>query len=359
LILYAGSYTEMITGNFGGHGEGIYCFDFDPDNGKLQLKHVHPDTNPSYLCIPSTKFLYTHTEVLESKKPRVQAFKIDIKNFSLELINEQEIPGGFPCHINFSIKNNCILVACYETGNTIIYPIAKDGKLLPHVKVLQHEGKSVNKKRQERAHAHAVVVDDIFNNIMVTDLGLDKIMVYQLDTTNEKFKTKLKQTVSLPPGSGPRHIGVHPDTKHLFVLNELTGTVTIMIYSNGELEPLSTYPALPKEFKEPASAAAIRISANGKFIYTSERTDDCISVLRFDSNNEMFEIIGRQKTMGKTPRDINLDPTGNWLLAANQDSDSIAVFEVNKKNGMINPAHVVENIKSPVCLEWLPLNKIK
>ena len=83
MILYAGSYTEMIAANFGGHGDGIYCFDFDPDNGKLQLKHVQPDTNPSYLCIPSTKYLYTHTEVLQAKKPRAQAFKIDIKDFSL------------------------------------------------------------------------------------------------------------------------------------------------------------------------------------------------------------------------------------------------------------------------------------
>jgi 6-phosphogluconolactonase len=353
VILYAGSYTEMITDKFGGHGEGIYCFDFDPGNGKLQLKHVHPGTNPSYLCIPSTKYLYTHTEVLESKKPRAQAFKIDTKDFSLELISEQEIPGGFPCHINFSIKNNCILVACYETGNTIIYPVAKDGKLLPHVKVLQHEGKSINKMRQERAHAHAVVVDEVFNNIMITDLGLDKIMVYQIDSTNEKLEAKLKQTVSLPPGSGPRHMALHPDAQHAYVLNELTGTVTTMIYANGHLEQLSTYPALPKEFKISPSAAAIRLSADGKFIYTSERGDDCVSVWRVDANNETLEIIDRQKTLGKTPRDINLDQTGNWLLAANQDSDSIAIFNVNKKNGMINPAHVV-NIKSPICLEWLP-----
>jgi 6-phosphogluconolactonase len=354
VILYAGSYTEMITGNFGGHGEGIYCFDFDHNIGNLQLKHVHPTTNPSYLCIPSVKYLYTHTEVLESKKPRVQAFKININDFSLDLINEQEIPGGFPCHINFSTKNNCILVACYETGNTIIYPVAKDGKLLPHVKVLQHEGCSINKMRQERAHTHAVVVDEIFNNIMIADLGLDKIMVYQLDATNEKFEAKLKQAVSLPPGSGPRHIAVHPDTRHLFVLNELTGTITIMLYSNGHLELLSTYPDLSNELNAQANAAAIRISADGKFIYASERGDDCISVLRVDSEGEKLEIIDRQKTLGKTPRDINLDPTGNWLLAANQDSDSIAIFKVNKKNGMINAVHLVENIKSPVCLEWLP-----
>lgn len=356
MILYAGSYTEIITGDFGGHGEGIYCFDFDPDTGKLQLKHVQPATNPSYLCIPSANYLYTHTEVPEQNKPCVQAFKINKNDFSLQLINEQEIPGGCPCYINFSKKNNCILVACYETGNTIIYPVGHGGSLLPHIEVLQHHGSSANKLRQEKAHAHAVVVDEIFNNIIISDLGIDKIMVYHINMANGEFDVKLKQSVSVPFGSGPRHIAVHTKSNYVYVLNELTGTITVMRYFNGHLELRCTYHILPEEFDVIPGAAAIRVSADGKFIYTSERSDDCISVLRFDGYNETIEIIARQKTLGKTPRDIILDPTGSWLLAANQDSDSIAIFKVDKKNGMLNPAHLVENIKSPVCLQWVPDN---
>jgi len=355
MILYAGSFTEIITGNFGGHGDGIYCFDFDPVRGSLQHRHLQPATNPSYLCIPSTKYLYTHTEVLEVNKPRVQAFKINEYDFSLQLMNEQEIPGGCPCYINYSKRSNCILVTCYETGNTIIYPLAQDGKLLPQAKILQHEGSSVNKLRQEKAHPHAVVIDENFNNIFVTDLGTDKVMVYHIDEHNGKFEGELRQAVILPPGSGPRHIIVHAETKFAFVLNELTATVTAMRNCDEELEPVCTFQTLPKEFKAVPSAAAIRISEDGKFIYISERGDDCIVVLRFDSDNENIEMIARQKTMGKTPRDINLDPTGNWLLAANQDSDSVAVFRVDKNTGMIKHEHLVENIKSPVCLEWLPV----
>jgi len=317
------------------------------------MKHTQPATNPSYLCIPSTKYLYTHTEVLQTKKPRVQAFKIN-DDFSLRLINEQLIPGGCPCHINISKKNNCILIACYETGNLLFYPVGQNGKLLPQVKMLQHRGLSENSLRQERAHVHAVMVDEIFNNILVTDLGIDKVMVYQIVVVNGILEAKLKQSVSLPPGSGPRHIAFHPDSKHAFVLNELTGTITIMRYCNGHLELLRTYPILPKESRVTASAAAIRTSTDGKFIYTTERGDDCISVLRFDSTTEMLEIICRQKTLGKTPRDINLDSSGDWLLAANQDSDSISIFKVNKNTGMIKPEHLVEKINSPVCLQWLP-----
>lgn len=357
MIIYAGSYTEIIAGNFGGHGEGIYCFEFDNKSGKLQLKHVQPATNPSYLSIPSIKYLYTHTEVLEAKKPRVQAFAINKIDFSLQLISEQEIPGGCPCHINFSKKYNCILVACYETGNTILYPVAQDGKLLPHSKLLKHEGSSINTLRQETAHSHAVEVDEIFDNILITDLGIDKVMVYQMGTGSNGLEVKLRQAVPLSPGSGPRHMVVHAQTGYAYVLNELTGTVTVMRYRDGHLEPICTYSTLPNKFTSLPGAAAIRVSADGKFIYTSERGDDCISVLGFNSNDETLEIIERKKTLGKTPRDISLDPTGNWLVAANQDSDSIAIFKVDKKTGMINPVQLVENIKSPVCLAWLPLKQ--
>jgi 6-phosphogluconolactonase len=354
MILYAGSYTEMIVGDFGGHGDGIYCFDFDPGKGSLQLIHTKPATNPSYLCIPSAKYLYTHTEIFEAKKPRVQFYSIDPYDFSLQLMNEQAVPGGFPCHINFSKTNNCVLVACYETGNTIIYPVMQDGKLLPAAKVLQHNGSSVNKLRQERAHAHAVIVDHIFNNIIITDLGIDKVMVYHFAANNGGFEEKPEQAVGLPPGSGPRHIAVHSQTKRAYVLNELTATITMMHYDNGHLELLGTYETLPKDLRATASAAAIRISADGKFIYTSDRGDNCITVLRSDRDKATLEVIGRQKSLGKTPRDINLDPTGNWLLAANQDSDSIAIFKVDKNTGMIKYEDLVENINSPVCLEWLP-----
>ncbi len=352
MILYAGSYTEMITGDFGGHGNGIYCFEFDPVSGSLQFKHARPSTNPSYLCIPSRGYLYTHIEVHQVNRPRVQAYKINQQDFSLQLMNEQEIPGGLPCHISFSKRNNCLLVACYETGNTVIYPIAEDGKVLAHAKLIQQEGNSVNHFRQERAHAHMVMTDENFNNVLVADLGIDKIMVYHID--KKKYMIELKQAISLPAGSGPRHIAVDGERNFVFVLNELTATVTVMRYANGLMEPIITFPTLSKDFNGSPCAAAIRISRNGKFIYISERGENCVTVLWFDRERETIEIVGREKTMGKTPRDINLDPTGNWLLAANQDSDSIAVFKIDKSSGMIKPEHLAERIKSPVCLEWLP-----
>jgi 6-phosphogluconolactonase len=354
MILYAGSFTEMIDDFLGGHGEGIYCFDFDPRSGLLKWRHRQSAANPSYLSIPSAKYLYTHTEVLAAKSPRVQAYRIDEHDFSLQFINEQPLPGGCPCHISYSKQHNAVLVSCYETGNLLIYPTDKDGKLLPHSKIIQHEGSSTNKVRQESAHPHAAVIDEEFNNILVPDLGMDKIMAYRLKSENGKFTEELIQEVSVPPGSGPRHMAIDSGAKLVYLLSELTATITVMRNRGGDLEVIGTYRTLAEDFSGIPSAAAIRISVNGKFIYISERISHCITVLRFDSDLETLETIGKQSSMGKTPRDIQIDPTGNWLLAANQDSDSIAVFKIDEHTGMMKPEHLVEHIKSPVCLQWLP-----
>src|SRR5579862_2795360 len=353
MILYAGSFTEMIDDTLGGHGDGIYCLDFDPSNGLLRQRHQATAVNPTYLSIPSAQRLYTHTELLASKSPRIQAYRINPQDFSLELINERPVPGGCPCHIQYFKPNDCMLLSCYETGNVFVYPLGAQGQLLPLAGTIQHEGRSVNELRQEKAHAHAAIADAV-EHILVPDLGMDKIVAYQLVQQNDDFRPVMIQQLTQPPGSGPRHIGIHFETNRIFLMSELTAAVSAMRYRNRHIEVICTSPTLPKEFTGVPSGAAIRVSANGKFIYTSERISGCVTVLRFDPDSETLEIVDRQSTLGKTPRDVHLDPSGRWLLAANQDSDSIAVFGIDEITGNIKAVHLAEGIKSPACLEWLP-----
>lgn len=342
----------MVEGEFGGHGSGIYCFEFNPDNGELKLLHTTPSINPSYLCISSSKYLYTHTEILKSRHPLIRAFEIR-DDYSLRFINDQYIEGGCPCYINYSKTYNILFVACYETGDTFIYPVRKDGRIAPVREIIKNEGSSVNKQRQESAHAHAVLIDEGLGNILIADLGIDKIVSYKIKKDNKSLSGPI-QEILMSPGSGPRHLIFHPQKDYLYVVNELTGTIMVMRYEIGHLCILDTYSILPSKTEFTPSAAAIRISDDGRFIYVSERRDSCISILKFDRKDARLSLIGREKTLGKTPRDFILDPSGNWLLAANQDSDSIAIFKVNKKTGMIKPIRLMNNIKSPVCFEWLP-----
>ena len=394
-ILYVGSYTEIVAGDFGGHGEGISCFAFDASAGELKLLNNQFQVNPSYLSIASimhsssikletksSTYLFAVSEILASKKPVIHSYTIN-ENHSLSLINTQNIEGGCPCHIHY-FKNaegqSFTATACYETGNLLIHNINVE----PTADVnfheplnIYHKGSSQHPTRQTHAHAHSTCFDKVSNKLLVCDLGLDQVKVYSVQKNKENSKAENKneftaveeQIISLPAGSGPRHICFDENYAYGFIINELNGSITIIKHSaekkeykikgnfdlSGQLsgslnESVNTSTSIDTDL----GAAAIRVSADGRFVYTSIRSDNTIRLFAFDPIAEILNYIASYPTRGRTPRDFTIDPTGKWLLVAHQDSDTIAIFNVNSYNGTLSLFNTVENIKSPVCLSWLP-----
>ena len=385
-ILYVGSYTEIVAGDFGGHGEGISCFAFDASAGELKLLNNQFQINPSYLSIASimhsssielenisSKYLFAVSEILASKKPVIHSYTIN-ENYSLSLINTQNIEGGCPCHIHY-FKNaegqSFTATACYETGNLLIHNI--NVELTADVNFheplnIYHKGSSQHPSRQTHAHAHCTFFDIESNKLLVCDLGLDQVKVYSVQKNKENSKAENKneftaveeQIISLPAGSGPRHICFDENYAYGFIINELNGSVTIIKYNAEKKEyDIRGNFDLSGQLSESSintdlGGAAIRVSADGRFVYTSMRSDNTIRLFAFDRISESLNYIASYPTGGTTPRDFTIDPTGKWLLVAHQDSDTIAIFNVNSYNGTLSLFNTVENIKSPVCLSWLP-----
>ena len=394
-ILYVGSYTEIVAGDFGGHGEGISCFAFDASAGELKLLNNQFQINPSYLSIASimhsssikletksSTYLFAVSEIIASKKPVIHTYTIH-ENYSLSLINTQAIEGGCPCHIHY-FKNaegqSFTATACYETGNLLIHNI--NVELTADVNFheplnIYHKGSSQHPSRQTHAHAHCTFFDIESNKLLVCDLGLDQVKVYSVQKNKENSKAENKneftaveeQIISLPAGSGPRHICFDKNYAYGFIINELNGSITIIKYNaekkeydikgnfdlSGQLsgslnESVNTSTSIDTDL----GAAAIRVSADVRFVYTSMRSDNTIRLFAFDRISESLNYIASYPTGGTTPRDFTIDPTGKWLLVAHQDSDTIAIFNVNSYNGTLSLFNTVENIKSPVCLSWLP-----
>ena len=395
-ILYVGSYTEIVAGDFGGHGEGISCFAFDASAGELKLLNNQFQVNPSYLSIASimhsssikletksSTYLFAVSEIIASKKPVIHTYTIH-ENYSLSLINTQAIEGGCPCHIHY-FKNaegqSFTASACYETGNLLIHNINVE----PTADVnfheplnIYHKGSSQHPSRQTHAHAHCTFFDIESNKLLVCDLGLDQVKVYSVQKNtsidnktenNIEFEVVEEQVILLPAGSGPRHICFDENYAYGFIINELNGSITIIKHSaekkeykikgnfdlSGQLsgslnESVNTSTSIDTDL----GAAAIRVSADGRFVYTSMRSDNTIRLFAFDPIAEILNYIASYPTGGRTPRDFTIDPTGKWLLVAHQDSDTIAIFNVNSYNGTLSLFNTVENIKSPVCLSWLP-----
>jgi 6-phosphogluconolactonase len=145
------------------------------------------------------------------------------------------------------------------------------------------------------------------------------------------------------------------DSRFLYMLNEMQSSVVAYSYdaASGAMHELQTISSLPKGFSGENTAAEIEIDPSGKFLFASNRGDDSIAVFAIDPRTGMLTHVETDSTGGKTPRNFAIDPTGSWLLAANQDSDKIVVFRIDQKTGHLNPTGDVFQLPSPVCLKFV------
>src|SRR5580704_12414383 len=264
--------------------------------------------------------------------------------------------GAAPAHITLDQTGRYALVSNYNAGSVAVFPVLKDGRLGEATSFVQHKGSSVNPQRQEGPHAHAIALSPDNRFAVVADLGLDQLLVYSFDSAKGTLGAN-PQVAKASPGAGPRHLAFSADGRFLYVINELQSTVVTYSYNaaTGALHELQTISTLPKTFSGNNTAAEIEIHPSGKFLLASNRGDDGIAVFAIDSATGTLTHVENDPTKGKTPRHFAIDLTGSWLLAANQDSDNIVVFRIDQKTGHLTPTGDVFQVPSPTCLKFVTL----
>ena len=350
LWIYVGTYTQ-------GASEGIYRLTMDAETGALsEPVLVAKANNPSYLAIhPTGRFLYAVAEIGDHEGRAtglLSAYKLET-NGTLTLLNEEETRGAHPCHVSLDSRGRYALVANYSGGSVAVFPIADDGRLEPASGFAQHEGASVDPRRQQAPHAHAIFFDTAEQRAYAADLGLDKILIYAFDETTGTIQPQAH--ASVPPGGGPRHFTFHPTKPLAFTNNEMTSSVTGFEVdpSNGALQPIQTISTLPADFAGSNSTAQILASTDGRFLYVSNRGHDSIAMFAVNQEEGTLTAMGHQSTMGQTPRNFNIDPRGRFLVAANQQSDTLVVFRIHPETGRLNDTGHRATIPSPVCVQFL------
>ncbi|HVU27313.1 MAG TPA: lactonase family protein [Verrucomicrobiae bacterium] len=350
-LVYFGTYT-------GAKSKGIYVSSFDSASGKLSAPELAVETvNPSFLAIsPDRQFLFAVNETEHFKGQLgggVSAFKMDTQTGKLKFLNQQLSGGANPCHIVTDAAGKFVFVANYGSGNMEVLPVQSDGSLGAPVTLMQHHGSSVNKSRQEGPHAHCVALD-ADNRVYVCDLGLDKVMVYHLETSGE-LTTNEVPFAQLKPGSGPRHIIFHPDGKYAYVISEMGSTLTAFAYDakSGALKEIETVSTLPADFHGYSVGAEVAIHPSGKFIYASNRGHNSIAVFAIDEITGRLTLVQHQSTLGKTPRGFAIDPTGRCLIAANQDSDNVVVFHIDESTGKLTETGQSFEVGKPVDVTFV------
>lgn len=347
VYLLAGTYTT-------GKSKGISVYRFNTQNGQATLVDSAITANPSYLAVsPNKQYVYAVNELGNNEGGgKVTAFRFTTSTGHLERLNEQSSMGEHPCYITVDKTGRWVIVGNYSSGTLAVLPVAASGELGKATDVVQHKGSSVH-PRQEGPHVHATVLSPNNKFLYVPDLGIDKLMIYSFNDATGQLSPK-DTTLKLAAGSGPRHFIFHPNGRWAYLVQELKGTVTMFRYMNGDLQPAQVISALPTGFKKPFTAADIHVSADGRFLYTSLRDSaNLLTVFRINPANGSLARIGHQSALGKTPRNFNLDPSGNYLLAANQNSDEIVVFRVNKKTGGLQDTGRRIAVGNPVCIKWI------
>lgn len=342
LNLIVGTYTKSCE------SKGIYVYEFDTKTGEFSLKsNTENILNPSYLAVSNdNKFVYSVSE--NDKKSSVSAFGFSSKSGKLDFINYQNPNGLNPCYIINDEKN--VITANYSSGNISVLGKNNDGSIGEVKQVVQHTGKSVNAKRQEAPHAHMVCFSPEKKYVLANDLGTDKVYLYEYNPNGGTEILKLKNSVDVKPGSGPRHLIFSKDGKFVYLLQELDGTVTSFSYADGILKKVSETTVVAADFKGDIGAADIHVSPDGKFLYATNRgTANDISAFKILKNGKL-EFVQRTSTLGKGPRNFNIDPTGNFLLVGHQYTNTIVIFKRDKKTGMLTDTGKKMELCSPVCL---------
>ena len=356
ILVYIGTYTR-------GRSEGIYVYRMKKSSGALEFVSVAKGiNNPSFVAIdPQKRYLYAVSEVGGgANKPSgaVNAFSIDPATGGLIYLNQQSSRGNGPCHLSVDQTGRFVIVVNYGSGSVSVLPIHSDGKLGEATDFVQHQGSSVNPRRQSGPHAHSVTLDRANRYAFVADLGMDKIMIYQIDLTQGKLKPNDEPWAKVKPGAGPRHFAFHPSDRYAYVINEIDSTLTAFTYdgAHGRLREIQTVPTLPEDFSDTSHCADVHVSPSGKFIYGSNRGHDSIVIFEIDEDTGKLTYAGHESTQGKTPRNFAIDPTGTFLLAANQDTDNIVTFQIDQQTGKLTSTGHITEVPTPVCLKMIHIS---
>ncbi len=349
----------LFIGTYSGTGsKGIYVYKFDDSSGKLSWVSNTDESvvSPSFLAIaPSGKRLYACTEARIKNAGSVSAFAFDRETGTLKFINKQPSGGDNPVYLSVSENNNWLVNANYFGGNLSAFPINVDGSLQPYTQLIQHTGKSVNPDRQENAHVHSTVFSPSQDYLLVPDLGIDKVMIYRFDENQQSPLTAMQpEFINVIAGSGPRHLVFHPNGRYAYLVEELSGTVAVYNYREGTLDSIQRIATHPEDASGPFGSADIHLSPDGKFLYASNRgKENNIAIFSIDDLSGKLKPVGYQSTLGEVPRNFTIDPSGNFLLAANEKSGNIIVFRRDKKTGMLEYTGIQISIPQPSCLQFL------
>jgi 6-phosphogluconolactonase len=363
LYAFVGTYTP--------NGGGIYLFRIDGETGALtQLQIVDDIRNPSWLAINSNNTrLYAVSEIdtyQGMKGGAVAAYAIDPATMQLRRLGAVNSGGAGPAHLSIHPSGKFVFVANYGGGSVAVLPIGADGALgeasdvRPSVGA-HHRARALDDppgqfagSNHDSSHVHMVSPDPGGQFVIANDAGLDLTLVWRLDMQKGRLLPADVPVIFAPSGSAPRHFVFHPNGRYMYNLYEHDAKVAVYDYdsAHGAFKPKQLASSLPPKFSGSNLSAEIIVSADGRFLYVSNRLHNAIAVFAIAPDGQLRNI-SETWTHADSPRSVTLDPRGQFLFSCNQKGDSITSFRVSPLTGALTFTGRFEPVGSPAVMAIL------
>jgi 6-phosphogluconolactonase len=344
--------TRLFASKFSKAGEkGLYVFDLSPEAGSFKLlSEADAGPNPSYFCISKKRgLIYAANEIMEFnglKGGGVTALRYIPENGTVEKVKELVVPSGGPCFISLSPGENFLFFASYSSGSIAVVKLDDNGipeRVTDTISFPENEGKI--------SHPHMISSDPSGKKVYLTDLGLDRIVIYDFDANTGHLKQLENGIVNLVSGSGPRHFVFNSTGSKMYVICELNSTISVFdVDSNGGLKSIQTLTTLGDSFNSESFCADIHLGKNGQYLYGSNRGENTIVVFRIGIDGRLI-LSGRVPCGGNWPRNFVIDPSGKFILVGNQRSGNISLFKIDGKTGIPEYTDDFE-LDAPACLKF-------
>ena len=351
MFAYVGGYT---TADRDGRGDGIHVYRIDaPGADWTEVQQLDGLANPSLFTLRSDNAVLFS---VHGGRDHISSFRVDRASGMLSLQSQMPCRGNNPVDAALDANARHLVVANYSSGSVAVMPLAPDGRLLPVHQLYELPGKpGPDPVQQSSSHPHAVIFDPGRRFVIVPDKGFDCTFVFRFDAETGRIEPTAQGCVASRPGAAPRHCIFHPKLPILYVNNELDSTVTVFRWdaTSGALAESQVVGTLPPEHKGKNTTAEIAVSADGRFLYVSNRGADNIARFAVNVPNGHLTLLDCTPTGGKRPRFFTLDPSGEALFAANQDSDDITGFAVDQVSGALRATGQRISVGSPSAISFI------
>jgi len=348
--------TELVY--VGTQKSQIDALRLDPSTGKLTaIGPVAQGPKSTWVAVhPHLPILYAVDDD-NAREGSITAYTVDRATGALTRLNAVPAGGNGSTYLGWDLPSMTLFSANYASGSVSSITVNGDGSLGSLVSTIKETGSGPN-RRQASAHAHSAAVDPSGQYALVPDLGADRVFVYGFDRATHALSSgdaASSRSFVAPPGSGPRHIAFGMNGQFVYLLTELSAELMVLRWdaSQGHLTLVQSVQTTSPEFQGTKSGAELATSGDGRFVYVENRGENALVVYHVDPKSGELSLVQRTSAGGERPWGFGIDPSGKWLLVANQQSGTVNAFSIDPVSGMLSNSGQSAEEPTPVSVTFV------